>query len=58
MPLAIERDIVVKRIEGIELELVELHRLAALSKEEFSSGTGHKLAQYHLHSDKYQLVVD
>lgn len=49
MSLPIERDIVVKRMEGIESELEELRRLAAQSKEAFSSGDGHKLAQYHLH---------
>ena len=49
MSLAVEKDIVAKRIEGIESELQELQHLARQSIEEFSSGTGHKLAQYHLH---------
>ena len=47
--LIIEKDIVIKRIEGVEAELVELHKLASLSKVEFSSGYGFKLAHYHLH---------
>ncbi len=47
--LTIERDTIVKRIEGIEAELVELNKLAAQNITEFSSGSGYKLAQYHLH---------
>lgn len=47
--LAIEKDIIVKRVEGIEAEISELRELSKQSLEEFSSGTGYKLAHYHLH---------
>lgn len=47
--LAIEKDIIIKRVEGIEAELSELEELSKQSLEEFSSGTGYKLAHYHLH---------
>lgn len=49
MPHAIEKDIIVKRINGIEQEMSELKELAAVSLEEFASGVNFKLAQYHLH---------
>ena len=45
----IEKDIVVKRIEGIEAEVRELESLAKQSRDVFTSGDGHKLAHYHLH---------
>lgn len=47
--LTIEKDIIVKRIEGIEAELAELRNLARLSLRDFSDGDGWKLAQFHLH---------
>ena len=47
--LIIEKDIVVKRIEGIESELSELKKLAQIPIDVFSSGDGWKLAQFHLH---------
>ena len=47
--LALEKDIIVKRIEGIEAELVELRGLSQQQLEEFTQGTGWKLAQFHLH---------
>lgn len=47
--LAVEKDIVIKRLEGIEAELSELAELSRLPIQEFSSGDGYKLAHYHLH---------
>ena len=45
----IEKDIIVKRINGIQQELAELQKLGNLEFEEFSGGNGFKLAQFHLH---------
>jgi uncharacterized protein YutE (UPF0331/DUF86 family) len=45
----IEKDVVVKRVNGIEAELQELRKLGTASLDEFKSGVGFKLAQYHLH---------
>jgi uncharacterized protein YutE (UPF0331/DUF86 family) len=45
----LERDTLIKRINGIQAELAELQELGTQSPEEFSSGYGHKLAEYHLH---------
>lgn len=45
----IEKDIVIKRINGIQQELSELGKLGSLEFEEFSKGDGFKLAQFHLH---------
>lgn len=47
--LALERDTIIKRIEGIEAEIAELITLGNQTLAEFSSGTGWKLAQFHLH---------
>lgn len=47
--LPLEKDIVVKRMEGIEQELTQLRKLSQLSLDEFSTGDGWKLAQFHLH---------
>jgi len=47
--LKIEKDIVVKRIEGIEAEINELKILSKFSLDEFKAGDGWKLAQFHLH---------
>lgn len=49
MSYAIEKDIIVKRINGIEQEVSELRGLAPVSLEEFARGVNFKLAQYHLH---------
>ena len=46
---SIEKAIVVKRIEGIETELAELKNLSQQNLDEFSQGTGWKLAEFHLH---------
>lgn len=45
----IEKDIIIKRINGIQQELSELRQLGLLGFEEFSKGNGFKLAQFHLH---------
>lgn len=45
----LEKDTIIKRINGIQAELAELQRLGARSLEAFSSGDGYKLAEYHLH---------
>ena len=45
----IEKDVVLKRINGIQQEIVELKKLGKLSLEEFQNGDGFKLAEYHLH---------
>lgn len=46
---ALEKDIVLKRINGIQQEIAELQKLSVLSFEEFKDGDGYKLAQYHMH---------
>lgn len=48
-PKSLETDIVTKRINGIQTEVAELGNLAKMPIEEFESGVGFKLAQYHLH---------
>lgn len=47
--LPLEKEIIVKRLEGIEAELVELRRLARQDLGDFTHGDGWKLAQFHLH---------
>lgn len=47
--LPLEKDVIVKRIEGIEAEVAELAKLGEKSQEDFTSGDGWKLAQFHLH---------
>lgn len=47
--LPLEKDIIVKRLEGIEAELLELRQLAQQELGGFSGGDGWKLAQFHLH---------
>ena len=46
---AIERDVVMVRVNGIEGELAELGKLSQEPFESFAAGYGYKLAQYHLH---------
>ncbi len=46
---AIEKDVVLKRVNGIEGEIAELEKIALTPFEEFKDGAGFKLAQYHLH---------
>lgn len=45
----LEKDTVIKRINGIQAEIAELQKLGAQSLDEFSSDIGYKLAEYHLH---------
>lgn len=47
--LTLEKDVIIKRVEGIEEEVVEMQKLAAIPFPEFSTGNVFKLAQYHLH---------
>ncbi len=47
--LKIEKDIVLKRIEGIEGEINELQTLSQKPFEEFKDSDSWKLAQFHLH---------
>lgn len=49
MPPPIEKDVIIKRVNGIQQELIELRTLTELPFKDFSEGTGFKLAQYHLH---------
>lgn len=49
MTLPLEKDTIVKRINGIQVEIAELKNLSRQSLEEFKSGDGHKLAEYHMH---------
>lgn len=48
-PLVLEKDIIIKRIDGIESEVHEMEKLGHQSLEQFTNGDGYKLAQYHLH---------
>lgn len=45
----LDKDVILKRIDGIQGEIEELKTLAQIPFEEFQSGTGFKLAHYHLH---------
>ena len=45
----LEKDTILKRINGIQLEIAELEKLGKIPFEEFNTGVSHKLAQYHLH---------
>lgn len=47
--LKIEKDIILKRVEGIEGEIKELQALSQKTFEDFKSGDSWKLAQFHLH---------
>lgn len=47
--LVLEKDVIIKRIEGIESEISELKILSQQSLEEFSQKQGWQLAQFHLH---------
>lgn len=47
--LAIEKDVILKRMNGIEAELAALKELAKLPFEEFKQQKGFELGQYHLH---------
>jgi uncharacterized protein YutE (UPF0331/DUF86 family) len=47
---SLEKDIIMKRINGIQSECGELNDLSKIPFKEFENGVGFKLAQYHLHS--------
>lgn len=47
--LPLDRETILRRMNGIQQELGELEQLAKIPLEEFTSGVGFKLAQYHLH---------
>jgi len=45
----LEKDVILKRVNGIQNELAELKKLGSLTLEEFRTGDSTKLAQFHLH---------
>ena len=47
--LPIEKDTVLKRVNGIQIELAALEQLGKLSYEQFQKEKGFELGQYHLH---------
>lgn len=47
--LPLEKDVIVKRMDGIQAEVEELQKLARIPFDEFQEGVGFKLAHYHLH---------
>lgn len=49
MSPALEKDVIIKRINGIQAELQELKKLGVQSFEEFKTGVGFRLAQFHLY---------
>ena len=49
MAPALEKDIIMKRVNGIQQEIAELKKLGKQSFREFKNGVGIKLAHYHLH---------
>jgi len=49
MAPAIEKDIIVKRINGIQQELAALYELGKMRFDEFQNNKGLELGQYHLH---------
>ena len=47
--LTLDKDTILKRINGIQGEISELEKLAKIPFDEFKNGVGFKLAQFHLH---------
>jgi len=47
--LALDKDTILKRINGIQAEIKELEKIAEIPFDEFKNGVGFKLAQFHLH---------
>lgn len=45
----LEKDTILKRVNGIHADLAEIRELGKQSLQEFSSGDGYKLTEYHLH---------
>ncbi len=49
MTIKLDNDTVLRRVNGIQQEIAELEKLALIPFDEFKSGVGFKLAQFHLH---------
>jgi len=47
--IPLDKETILKRINGIQGEISELEKIAKIPFEEFKDGIGFKLAQYHLH---------
>ncbi|MBI3599088.1 MAG: DUF86 domain-containing protein [Nitrospinae bacterium] len=47
--LTLDKDTILKRINGIQNEIGEMEKLSRIPFEEFKEGVGFKLAQFHLH---------
>ena len=47
--LILDKDTILKRINGIQAEIKELEKLTKIPFDEFKDGVGFKLAQFHLH---------
>ena len=47
--LALDKDTIIKRINGIQGEVGELEKISKIPFDEFKEGVGFKLAQFHLH---------
>lgn len=47
--LPLDKDTILKRINGIQAEISELEKLAKTPFDEFKEGISFKLAQFHLH---------
>lgn len=45
----LEKDVILRRVNGIQQELAELRELGELTPEGFRAGDASKLAQFHLH---------
>lgn len=45
----LERDVIIKRVNGIQAEIAAMQALATLSFEDFQQAKGFELGQYHLH---------
>ena len=49
MTSALEKDVIIKRINGIQADIKELSLLSNIPFEKFEAGVGFKLAQFHMH---------
>ncbi len=49
MTLPLDKDTILRRINGIQQETAELKKLASIPFGDFKDGVGFKLAQFHLH---------
>ena len=48
-PTPLDRETILRRIDGIHGELAELRKLVLIPPPEFAEGIGFKLSQFHLH---------